>query len=110
MMTWQAKSLPELYRQSLIKFMSFKGGRYYPKDDEFSTEELAVRFIKLQVYGTPDHLMMLIVPELGPHHFNTSKRQFHTLYLPVCINTMSWPILLWEIQQCQSQLTTSLNF
>ena len=61
MMIRKEKSLPEQYRPSLIKFMSFKDGRYYAKDHDFSTEELAsitpqqiVRYMKLKVYGTPD--------------------------------------------------------
>ena len=84
MTTRKENYLFEQYRPSLIKFMSFKDGRNYPKDHEFSTEELSsitpqqiVRFMKLKVYGTPD----------PPHDANpTNGRSSSLQYLKKAIS------------------------
>ena len=55
------KTLTEQYKPCLIRFMRFRDGVQYDKDQQFSTETLGnvtpaeiVRWMSLTVYGTPD--------------------------------------------------------
>ena len=72
----QDQSLPEKYKPYRVRFMSFKDGREYDVNHEFSNIELdsitpqqLVRYMKLKVYETPD-----------PPHANPTKGGLQLFY------------------------------
>ena len=72
----QEQSLPEKYKPYLVRFISFKHGRVYDVNQDFSNIELdsftpqqLVRYMRLKGYGTPD----------PPPHANPTEGRAPTL-------------------------------